>query len=71
MLDAAGDKDPDSCQTATTHKVMADSVLEICAGVTKGHASAKGWWTGIAPGRELDFVHYISLPVSDFSRYFL
>lgn len=63
-LDAAGDRDPDACQTATTHKVVAESTLEMCAGVAKGHASAKGWWTGVAPGRELDFVHYIPLPVS-------
>ena len=63
-LDTAGDKDPDSCLTSTTHKVVAESFLEMCAGVVKGHASAKGWWTGVAPGRELDFVYYVSLPVS-------
>ncbi|KAF7799281.1 hypothetical protein EIP86_010513 [Pleurotus ostreatoroseus] len=62
MLDADGDRDPDSCQTATSHKVMAESLLEMSAGVTKGHASAKGWWTGIAPGQDMEFSHYIVLP---------
>lgn len=71
MLDAGGDRDPDSCQTSTTHKVVSESALEICAGVAKGHASAKGWWTGIAPGRELDFLHYILLPVSSYLRQFV
>lgn len=64
MLDIGSDKDPDACQTATTHKVVSESCLEMCAGVSKGHASAKGWWTGVKPGQELDFVHYVAIPVS-------
>lgn len=63
-LDAGGDRDPDACQTATAHKAVSESALEMCAGVAKGHASAKGWWTGVPPGRQFDFIHYIQLPVS-------
>lgn len=62
-LDADGDRDPDSCQTVTAHKVMAEASLEISAGVAKGRASAKGWWTGVSPGQELEFSHFILLPV--------
>ncbi|KAI0778441.1 hypothetical protein BD413DRAFT_609051 [Trametes elegans] len=51
--------DPDACQTATTHKVIAETVLERSQGVAKGHASAQGWWTGVAAGQEAQFAHYI------------
>ncbi|KAJ3555217.1 hypothetical protein NM688_g2705 [Phlebia brevispora] len=68
MLDADGDRDPDACQTATTHKVMAESLLEMSAGVTKGRASTKGWWTGVGPGEDMDFSHYIMLPQASRSR---
>ncbi|KAI0348355.1 hypothetical protein BDW22DRAFT_1350543 [Trametopsis cervina] len=61
-LDTEGDRDPDSCQTTTLHKVVAESSLEMGAGIAKGRASAKGWWTGISPGQELEFVHFIMLP---------
>lgn len=62
-LDAAGDRDFDSCQTTTLHKVVSEACLEMGAGVMKGRASAKGWWTGISPGQELEFSHFIMLPV--------
>ncbi|OBZ79498.1 hypothetical protein A0H81_00809 [Grifola frondosa] len=54
--------DPDACQTSTTHKVVAETMLEMGHGVAKGHASAKGWWTGVGPGQELEFSHFILLP---------
>ncbi|OSX67333.1 hypothetical protein POSPLADRAFT_1051478 [Postia placenta MAD-698-R-SB12] len=54
--------DPDSCQTTTMHKVLAETFLQMAHRGTKGHASAKGWWTGVAPGQELTFSHYILLP---------
>ncbi|GJE99637.1 arrestin C-terminal domain-containing protein [Phanerochaete sordida] len=66
-LNAGGDRDADACQTATTHKAVAESVLEMCEGVARGHASAKGWWTGVPPGREFDFIHYIQLPADALS----
>jgi hypothetical protein len=30
----------------------------------KGHASAKGWWTGVPANQKLEFSHFILLPVS-------
>ncbi|KAI0375261.1 hypothetical protein BV20DRAFT_933553, partial [Pilatotrama ljubarskyi] len=57
--DGCSSVDPDACQTATTHKVVAEAVLERSQRVAKGHASAEGWWTGIAPGQEVQFAHHI------------
>ncbi|KAI0931843.1 hypothetical protein AcW2_000631 [Taiwanofungus camphoratus] len=54
--------DPDACQTSTLHKAVAETILEMGHRSTKGHASAKGWWTGVGPGQELEFSHYILLP---------
>ncbi|RDB29045.1 hypothetical protein Hypma_015810 [Hypsizygus marmoreus] len=52
----------DRCQTSTTQKQVAESVLEMAQRGTKGHASAKGWWTGVGPGERSDFSHFILLP---------
>ncbi|KAH9898141.1 hypothetical protein C8Q73DRAFT_387693 [Cubamyces lactineus] len=54
--------DPDACQTTTSHKVVAESILERSQGVTKGHASAEGWWTGVSAGQEAQFAHYVLIP---------
>ncbi|OCH94752.1 hypothetical protein OBBRIDRAFT_722012, partial [Obba rivulosa] len=54
--------DPDACQKSTMHRPVAETVLEIAQQGAKGHASAKGWWTGVGPGQELEFSHYILLP---------
>ncbi|KAF7972198.1 hypothetical protein HWV62_18680 [Athelia sp. TMB] len=54
--------DPDACQTSTTRKQVATSVLEMAHTGEKGHASAKGWWTGVPAGQRLDFSHYLILP---------
>ncbi|KAH9951034.1 hypothetical protein B0H21DRAFT_818862 [Amylocystis lapponica] len=59
--------DPDACQTSTSHKAVAETVLEMSQRSGKGHASAKGWWTGVGPGEELDFSHYILLPAEALS----
>lgn len=65
FLDALpGRADPDACQTATTSKRVASSTLEMARAGEKGHASAKGWWTGVNAKDETEFTHYISLPVS-------
>ena len=55
--------DPDACQTATSHKVVAEELLERSHSVAKGHASAQGWWTGVQPGQEAQFSHWILIPV--------
>ncbi|KAK7694963.1 hypothetical protein QCA50_002151 [Cerrena zonata] len=54
--------DPDACQTSTTHKLLAESVLEMSRQGVRGHASAKGWWTGVKPGQDLEFAHHVLLP---------
>lgn len=56
--------DPDACQTNTIHKVVSETSLEIAESGAKGRASAKGWWTGVGPGKEMSFSHYILIPVS-------
>ncbi|KAL1951576.1 hypothetical protein VTO73DRAFT_725 [Trametes versicolor] len=56
--------DPGVCQTATTHKVIAESILERSQGVAKGHASVQGWWTGVPAGQDVQFAHYILINVS-------
>lgn len=55
--------DADACQTSTTRRVVAETVLEMANKGTSGYATAKGWWTGIEAGGSLEFVHYILLPV--------
>ena len=55
--------DPDACVTSTTQKIVAESILETGQHGARGHASAKGWWTGIGPGEHMDFSHFIQLPV--------
>ena len=57
------DRDPDACQTTTTTKVIAESVLEAGDRATRGYASAKGWWTGVPPLKKMDFSHSIVIPV--------
>ncbi|KAF5385239.1 hypothetical protein D9615_001281 [Tricholomella constricta] len=66
-LDAFGDMDPDACQTSTTQKQVAESVLEMGQRSARGHASAKGWWTGVPPGHQLEFSHSILLPLDALS----
>ncbi|KAG2156636.1 uncharacterized protein EDB93DRAFT_1326348 [Suillus bovinus] len=58
----AGDADPDACQTSTKVKWVTESVLELGQRFSKGHASAKGWWTGVAPGQTSEFNHSLILP---------
>ncbi|KAF9225460.1 hypothetical protein BS17DRAFT_599685 [Gyrodon lividus] len=61
------DPDPDACETKTTRKVIAASVLVMGQKCTKGHASAKGWWAGVRPGETADFVHHIVVPTDALS----
>jgi hypothetical protein len=58
------DIDMDACQTTTTTKQVENCTLDMGQRGAKGHASAKGWWTGVAPGEKLDFSHFILLPAS-------
>ncbi|KAF8899044.1 hypothetical protein BD779DRAFT_1486738 [Infundibulicybe gibba] len=54
--------DPDACQTSTTQKNIAESTLEMGQRGARGHASAKGWWTGVRPGERQEFAHFILIP---------
>jgi hypothetical protein len=58
--------DPDSCQTATIQKLVAQNALEAGDRGTRCHASAKGWWPGVPPGEASDLGHYLLIPVSLF-----
>lgn len=57
------ENDPDACQTSTVHKQVAESILQMADGSTRGHASAKGWFTGVPPSKTLEFRHFLQLPV--------
>lgn len=56
--------DPDACQTSTTQKHVAETTLEMGQRGARGHASAKGWWTGVRASEQLDFSHFLLIPVS-------
>ncbi len=58
------DSDPDACQTSTTDRQVAESTLQMGQRGARGHASAKGWWTGVQPGETQEFSHFLLLPVS-------
>lgn len=60
----SGGMDYDASQISTSHKVVAESTLEMGQAGGKGYASAKGWWTGVGPDQEMEFSHSILLPVS-------
>jgi hypothetical protein len=63
-LGASDDVDADACETITMVKEVAESTLQMGDQGAKGHASAKGWWTGVTSGQSRAFEHYIVLPVS-------
>ncbi|KAF9041746.1 E set domain-containing protein [Hymenopellis radicata] len=56
------DNDPDACQTSTTDRQVAESTLQMGQRGARGHASAKGWWTGVQPGETQEFSHFLLLP---------
>ncbi|KAK7465402.1 hypothetical protein VKT23_005380 [Stygiomarasmius scandens] len=69
-LDVGGSKtdhDPDACQTSTTQKRVTETVLEMGDSVARGHASAKGWWSGVQAGETVNFFHCLLLPVDSLS----
>ncbi|KLO10454.1 hypothetical protein SCHPADRAFT_832475, partial [Schizopora paradoxa] len=56
--------DPDACETETVERKITEDILH--AGQkgdgAQGYASAKGWWTGVAPGESGVVVHSICIP---------
>lgn len=57
-------EDPDACETETNEKKIADTALVAGQKGAKGHASAKGWWTGVAPEEVATVGLSIVIPVS-------
>ncbi|KAJ3501775.1 hypothetical protein NLJ89_g9187 [Agrocybe chaxingu] len=47
---------------STTTKKVAETSIVVGDRATRGHASAKGWWTGVAPGEMQVFMHSILIP---------
>ncbi|KAH8111898.1 hypothetical protein DFH11DRAFT_1610591 [Phellopilus nigrolimitatus] len=54
--------DIDACETETSEKRIAEAVLGAGQKGVKGHASAKGWWTGVGPGEAAAVDHCITIP---------
>ncbi|KIK70693.1 hypothetical protein GYMLUDRAFT_287717 [Collybiopsis luxurians FD-317 M1] len=62
-VDGSNEHDADACQTSTVQKSLAENVLQMGQRDRgRGHASAKGWWTGIGPDETREFYFFLSLP---------
>lgn len=64
-ISARTEMDPNSRHSMVSSKRIAESILEVGHPKTKGHASAKGWWSGVGPGQKSEFEHSILIPVRD------
>ncbi|KAL0579438.1 hypothetical protein V5O48_002544 [Marasmius crinis-equi] len=53
---------PRDREMTAVEKEVAESALEMAQRVARGHASAKGWWTGVHPDETLEFSHSILIP---------
>jgi hypothetical protein len=58
------DVDADACQTQTIRKKVAEETLEMGKKSTKGSVTAKGMWMGVDKGEDVEFCHFLALPVS-------
>lgn len=68
----AGAADVEADMTGTKERKIAESVLTARPKAGKGHASAKGWWTGAENGTKSSVVHSIQIPVGfNFSLLFV
>ncbi|KAG8854239.1 hypothetical protein FRB91_003852 [Serendipita sp. 411] len=54
--------DRSAYQASTVRKIVARTSLEMGDKAISKHSTAKGWWTGVDPGSNLEFNHYIILP---------
>jgi hypothetical protein len=63
------DIDQDACQTSTTKKKVAESILEMGKKGSKG-VTAKGMWMGVGKAEEASFSHSLVVPVSNDHNYF-
>ncbi|KAF8973512.1 hypothetical protein BDZ97DRAFT_1912000 [Flammula alnicola] len=56
------DTDPNAFLASMTTKQVAQSTLLMGERGIRRHASAKGWWSGVAPGESQMFSHHILIP---------
>lgn len=66
FVSKAGDdpSDLDGCRSVTTEKQIAEATLNASDRGTRGHASARGWWAGVAAAESRNFTYSLLLPVS-------
>ncbi|KAF5368598.1 hypothetical protein D9758_002251 [Tetrapyrgos nigripes] len=67
MDGAQANHDADACQTSTMQKQVAETTLEMGEGVARGHASGKGWWTGVHASETTSFSHFLPIPANALS----
>lgn len=60
---AAFEGDADTCEIETNERKIAEATLVAGQKGTKGHASAKGWWTGVGSGECASLGHCLIIPV--------
>lgn len=60
---AEGPADVEADMTGTKERKIAESVLIAGPKSGKGHASAKGFWTGVESGKKSNVVHSLYIPV--------
>ncbi|KAK7058413.1 hypothetical protein VNI00_002047 [Paramarasmius palmivorus] len=58
----AADSDESYHEPTPVHKPVAESTLEMGHRGARGHASAKGWWTGVDSDETLEFSHLLLIP---------
>lgn len=58
------DIDADACKTQTTRKQVAQTSLDMGKKGAKGSVTAKGMWLGVDAGGEVEFCHFLQVPVS-------
>lgn len=59
---AEGYIDPDACNTQTSRKKVTEEVLEMGQKGSKSVVTARGWWTGVEAGSDLEFSHHLTIP---------
>ncbi|KAG8921447.1 hypothetical protein FRC01_000251 [Tulasnella sp. 417] len=59
---AGEDADIDACETSTSIKLVAQCTLEMGQKGERGCVTAKGFWTGVEPGRLVELSHFMHVP---------
>ncbi|ESK90912.1 hypothetical protein Moror_16413 [Moniliophthora roreri MCA 2997] len=56
------DEDDPRYEPSAVQKQVAESTLEMGQRGARGHASARGWWTGVGTDETLEFSHLLLIP---------